>query len=562
MQKTLLVGAVLSALSFTACSNPVSTQYKPFDLLESAVLIEPAVAQGAAVFNQFSRGLTTQAAKTLNIASFLVEDFDGKPFSYINFTTPDKVKDVWKYAEKIQDEKKDTTDGYATSTVITGASTGRSIGLAMTDDLELIKLIGKTVDKVGGRKNVKRLVTLNGLWDVFLEDTSGKYWRVDEKQAAITDAELNDSKKQYKAIRDRNNDPKLKQDLDKEWAKIQGTQDQSNPAPIAPASVKAQSVSSYATADGNLDMAKVASSIDKRGGVRVTDRGLSAKAMDSVTQDCWPFLWWSVCDPAWYGHLNRYEVPGGFLQKGSQYNSAPYSVSGNDVMGCGPAAMISLAHWWNKYANVKWYGKAPIGATPYYKTVGSSYWAGIGGLNGNWGTGDKYDPNSFATLAGAKQASGLPAMTEYLGGFWFINGTLTTPQGFIDGGRNWLASQKANYGVYSGLQLQGYFNVTPGIWGPFGFFGALSATANAFNFAAAIRAETGYNDRAVIAVFPTGRSAGLEAHYSTILRFHIIQGTLATVWVTPEDTFVGGSNWEVNLGNVNNIASGVFYFTN
>jgi hypothetical protein len=285
--------------------------------------------------------------------------------------------------------------------------------------------------------------------------------------------------------------------------------------------------------------------------------------MDSVTQDCWPFLWWSVCDPAWYGHLNRYQVPGGFVQKAAQYNAAAYSVSGNDTMGCGPAAFISMAHWWNENANIKWYGKAATGVTPYYKTVGGSFWAGVGSLNGNSST-SAYATNSFATFAGARRSDGLPEMTAYMGGFWFQNGTLVTPQGFIDGGRNWLVAQKANYGVSSNVQLQGYYNVTPGIWGPFSFFGALSATANAFNFAAAIRAETGYNDRAVIAVYPTGRSAGLEAHYSTVLRFHIIQGTLATVWITPEDTspWGGSSNWEVNIGNVNNIVSGVFYFTN
>jgi hypothetical protein len=346
--------------------------------------------------------------------------------------------------------------------------------------------------------------------------------------------------------------------LEKEWSKIL---DQ-NPAQTKTGASR-ETIGDYTLSNGNLNLSKAALTIAKLGELHVTSDGLKPRTTDIATQDCWPFLWWSICDPSWYGHLTRSKLPGGFIQNGARYNLPPFQVGTGpgygpaDVMGCGPAAFISLAHWWNEYGGRSWYGKTATGVTPYYSTVSSAFAT----PNSYSENGGKYAVNSFAKNMAAIQPDGLPLITAQMGGFWFVSGTLVTPQGFIDGGNAWLANQKSSYGIPNSVTVHGNYNVTVGIWGPVAFFGALSANTNAFNIADAIINETGSNDRPVIAAYPTGGSAGLAAHYSPILRFHIIKGGLATVWVNPLDTFTGSASWEVNLGNINNIVSGAFYLT-
>ena len=114
------------------------------------------------------------------------------------------------------------------------------------------------------------------------------------------------------------------------------------------------------------------------------------------------------------------------------------------------------------------------------------------------------------------------------------------------------------------MRVIGGYNIGLASLGGLNVFGAVSAAQNAFNFLDIVRDQVGYNDRAVIALYPTDGGFGLEAHYSPVLSFHLIRGSLATVWVRPVDTFgAAGPNWnpgqETNLGNTGALATGVFY---
>jgi hypothetical protein len=552
-------GLLLLFTLCTACSTLSSRPLEDFDGLGRAAPIPPVAAQGVSLFHSLSRGLNTQSIRDLEMASFTVEDFDGRPFTYINFTSPTPIGDVWTFADQLTGKEWSLEEEHSPyRTVITGASKQRSVVTAMTTGVELIRHIGITVRALGGKEKLERLVTLNGLNDVMAQDKNGSYWQVSDQPKIISDLEIRTAKAQYLATRQRNNDPELIRLLEEEWNKIlepraPGTKATTSPNP--------SSLTRFTRGDGNLDLTKAASSLAKLGGLRMTSSGLKPQFLDVATQDCWPFLWWYYCDPSWYGHLKRSKIPGGFLQAGSNYNLPVFQVptapgyGPANTMGCGPASFVSLAHWWNEYENRRWYGKTATGITPYYSTV-----ANAGAYPISFGnSGNPYALNSFAVPMATMQPNGLPLITAHMGGFWFVSGTLVTPQGYIDGGNAWLVGQRGSNGIPNSMRVTGFYNVTPGIWGPFAFFGALSANANVFNFSRALREQTGYADRPIIAVYPTGGGAGLEAHYSPVLRFHLIEGALATVWVNPLDQFVGNASWEVNLGNVGSIAAGVFY---
>jgi hypothetical protein len=104
--------------------------------------------------------------------------------------------------------------------------------------------------------------------------------------------------------------------------------------------------------------------------------------------------------------------------------------------------------------------------------------------------------------------------------------------------------------------------------------GLVSATDYSYSIGSIINDNVGVKDNVVLALYPTGSDALNGPHYSPILRYRIIWGTIQQAWVTPVDdpaifTQTGqflfptqpfNSNRQYNMATVEGIAKGVFYF--
>ena len=529
-----------------ACSTtPLPSEV---DLFADAKAVPVVAGQAVSIFHRLQRGIGLQATATLKVATLTTEDFDGRAFTHLNFFAPVEIGDPLAFGLKLKGDEWDPkgTNTSPWTTVITGATTARSVTTEMSANLELLRRISRAVQFIGGRERLKRLVTLNGGFDVSLETKDGRYYTTDDPPQIYPDDVLRTVRETYASVVKRNNTKEVADALKKEWKAIL------EPEAGQPTG---GSLASFTRSNGALDLSRASDSVRQMSASHFG--GVRSQRMDAATQDCWPFLWWSICDPSWYGGLTRTPIGGGVTQDAAAYNHTTYDVNGLDLMGCAPASFISLVWWSWRSESIKFYG-LPYNNEPVGRNYGSSVYGGLAA--------------SVASRMADPGTTRQAVISRYMGGFRFLTGVLVTPQGFIDGGNAWLRDQKAAYGatpsvpngVPSGMRVIGGYNIGLASLGGLNVFGAVSAAQNAFNFLDIVRDQVGYNDRAVIALYPTGGGFGLEAHYSPVLSFHLIRGSLATVWVRPVDTFgAAGPNWnpgqETNLGNTGALATGVFY---
>ncbi len=538
--------AVFFGLTAAACSTtPVPSE---IDLFADAKPVPVVAGQAVSIFHRLQRGIGLQTTAKLKVATLTTEDFNGRAFTHLNFFAPVEIGDPLAFGLKLKGDEWDPkgADTSPWTTVITGATTARSVTTEMSANLELLRRISRAVQFIGGRERLKRLVTLNGGFDVSLETKDGRYYTTDDPPRVYPDDVLRTVRETYSSVVKRNNTKEVADALKREWKAIL------EPEAGQPTG---GSLASFTRPNGALDLVRASDSVRQLSAAHFG--GVRSQRMDAVTQDCWPFLWWSICDPSWYGGLSRNVIGGGFAQRAESYNRPTYDVNGLNLMGCAPASFISLVWWSWRSESINFYG-LPYNGEPPGGNFGSSVYGGVA-----------------ASVASRMADPGLTrqaVISRYMGGFRFIDGVLVTPQGFIDGGNAWLRDQKAAYGatssvpngVPSGMRVIGGYNIGLASLGGINVFGAVSAAQNAFNFLDVVRDQVGYNDRAVIALYPTGGGFGLEAHYSPVLSFHLIRGGLATVWVRPKDTFgSSGPDWnpgqETNLGNTSAVATGVFY---
>jgi hypothetical protein len=548
------------------------------DPLDQAQSVPKVLAQGLTLYHDAIEGKKIQ--RTSFIGSLQTEDFAGRPFTYLNFAIPMPRQDILSLSPNALDQ----LDSSKVSTTVTGASTARSVAYAKADDIQLLKEILLTTAALGGSQNVKRIVSLQGYFDIYLESLDGQVWIVSSSPKIASPEQVD----QWRA-QERQMHQSLKSEatyyakLEQQWHQFL------RPANNAKASSESSRMDSFTLADGSLDIAQAVQLTSDRGvhllETRPADEKAMAKVVTASRQDyCWPFLWWTVCDWSTYGELSNNHVAGGKYQSAWMYGMPNWNVSGNDVLGCGPAAFISMTWWWWRYKGVEFYNRPPnLLEEPIY------YRANFNGNDQDYvlpnKLGDKFQPvwasNSIASLMVQPVNSfGRPQIADFLlpyamGPF----STATNPWDLHAGGQRFLDNQRARFNLKDMEKVGGKLSMNSkwisSLVGVIPIIGAVSATDYVYSIGSIINEHVGVRDNVVLALYPTAADIVGGPHYSPILKYRIIWGNIQQAWITPVDdpsvfranqsafsifTLPFNSNRQYNMATPEGLAKGVFYF--
>jgi hypothetical protein len=552
------------------------------DPLDKAQPVPKVLAQGLTLFHDAIEGKKVKPSSFIH--SLQTEDFSGRPFTYLNFVLPFHSSNLW----LIPAETLDHVEVADSATTITGASTGRSLGYAKASDIRLLKEILLTAAAMGGAQSVKRIVSLQGYFDVFLENHDGQFWMVSSSPQLASREQVDTWRLQEKQMR---------QTLSTNTGYYTKLADAWQPYLIPSVQTKTSgqrlAMADLTLTDGSLDVTKAVQVIADRGIYLRETNAMEAKAtqkrVTSSQQDyCWPFLWWTVCDWSTYGELSNSHVSGGKYQQAWMYGIPNWNVSGNDLLGCGPAAFISMTWWWWRYRGVEFYNRPPNSfEEPIY------YRANFNGNDGDYVLpnkllfGSQYKPvpiwpdNSIATLmVQPVNSSGRPQIADFLLPYAMgPRATATNPWDLHAGGQRFLDNQRARFSLRDVEKVGGRLSMNSkwisSIVGVVPIVGAVSATDYVYSIGSIINEHVGVRDNVVLALYPTGSDIVGGPHYSPILKYRIIWGAIQQAWITPVDdpaifpqnnsgvqlfTLPFNSNRQYNMATPEGLAKGVFYF--
>jgi hypothetical protein len=541
------------------------------DPLDKVQAIPRVLAHGLTLYHDAIGGKKIQS--TGFIGSLQTEDFAGRPFTYLNFALPFQVADLWSmsptFLKSLETAKVTTT--------ITGASMGRSLAYAMADDVRLLEEIISTANAMGGKQNVKRIVSLQGYFDLYLEGHDGRFWIVSMSPKVATPEQVNTWRSQERQMR-----LKLKTEstyyanLASEWGRLLNPNHSIN----AKSGMVSSLMADFTLPDGSLNLAKAVQMTANRGvhleSVPAAQSKSRAKTITSSQPDyCWPFLWWSICDWSTYGSLtNNHVAGGGYGQRASNFGFDSWNVSGGNLLSCGTSAFVSMAWWWSHYKGIQFYNMPQkINEEPlYYRTA-------FNGNGGDYLLYSQWAPDSVAVRMVQRDASGRPEIANFTLPY-VVNGnaTATNPWDLHGGGQRFLDFQRANYNLQEVNKVGGTL-VMNSKWissliGIVPIVGAVSAVDYSYSIGSIINEHVGVRDNVMLALYPTGADVLGGPHYSPILKYRIIWGAIQQAWITPVDdpaiftsssftifpTTPFNSNRQYNMATVEGLAKGVFYF--
>ncbi len=586
--RTTLIGLGLAVLgiSLSGCGNSLTAIPDPLD---HARLVPKVAGQAISLLQASQRGVRTRA--DMHIGSLLTEDFHGRPFTYVNFTTAFPVEDPL----ALTPDQISSSDP-ATMTVITGASTGRTVAYALSHDLSLLSQLQNTLTKFGGRQNLKRIISLQGGFDLFLESKNGEVWIVGDTPTLASAEQVQKWTSQENEARTTlSKETKLYDSVEKAWDEM-----------LDPQSTKTRGASlnmgDFMRSDGNLNLSKAVTVTQARGvntGTLVNAAHPTTRVVTGTGAECWWFLWWQVCDATTYGALSNSKVPGGgYGQYASDYGiSSDWNVNGYKLLSCGTEGFVTLAWWWWRYRNANFYNMASRNDPPMYYRVfdpnnpnaviyegntslpitQKDYSTGIDKVVGYY---KKWSQDSFAQRMVKLDANRSPEIAAYTLPYpvYFFSttalGEATNPWDVQGGGERWLANQKANYSLNPGsssLVMRSRW-ITP-LVNAIPLYGAYTLYDYSYSIGSIINEHVGARDNMVLALYPTQADALSGPHYSAILKYRIVWGAVQQAWITPvDDPSIfqhSGSfffpttpmvNHEYNMATIEGLAKGVFYF--
>jgi hypothetical protein len=350
---------------------------------------------------------------------------------------------------------------------------------------------------MGGMTNFKEAVAVDS--QVFiLRDTQDRLWNIETHQL-LTAEEVAKVETIYADMFKANNTPQVAEQMEEQWEEFLGASSNS--------SITAQSVNSFATSEGSLDLKRVKAYVEGQN-AEVDNGEIQAQIVNPPTRSCFLF----VCQGIRTGTLpmaNNVQR-GAYFQDASQlgrprgqtFNFITCATNNpvqSDVVGCAPMAFIGLIEW---YADRGYYFstvKNPIAGVPSYRTVAYNMTA----------------PTGF---------NGRPLIAGYMRSCSTgPDGVLTTGGAFRDGGRTFLTDQGSSLRMVSNISHY------------------TGNTYSAIDKANILIRNVGNNNRPVIAEYFTGF---LKGHFSPVVDYAVYDlGTKGLNIRTVGDLELGDTKW-------------------
>lgn len=565
------IGIPIVLLTLSACSllNPPESAGRT--LLRQAQRVPLGIAQAVTLGTQ-ARVMNTLRLADVDDTFFLTipaEDPQGNPAHHLVFTLDQTVNDWYAFATTLTDT---TTIPSGWSTTMIGATTAHTIVSSVQSDVNALLQLRDAVNVIGGMSNFAKLISLsNSLEGLYIEATDGRWVSVSSNPEVISDATKTTLIAGFTSSADAIATNEVAEELEGNWQEI-----------LNPETPEAQAQLQAFTKDGKLNLQAARATLLRQNAMQPTRLEVKTPGVAGIQSEtkseayCWRFLWWRICVDKYElqpsgaqfmrgmainssSGLTRQGLPGGFNQGGEDYNQTTrYNVQGTDISGCFASAFASQVWWFWQNKGTNFYGISPFADVTHSR--GKSMESTSFGL-----FAAKYSGDSPVTRLMARQPNGYPLFTQEAGGFRFETGTLITPWGFEDAVKRFFVQQRA-YGVNVSLdsaytlspigyamfqigaeahRIGSYYLSIPVLLAKLPLALASSHGATVYNlirqpvFADIIRRHMGNEkDEYVIAMYPTGRSLGLEAHYSAILKARIIYHALRPeILVEPLDKF-------------------------
>jgi hypothetical protein len=574
------IGIPIVLLTLSACSllNPPESAGRT--LLRQAQRVPLGIAQAVTLGTQ-ARVMNTLRLADVDDTFFLTipaEDPQGNPAHHLVFTLDQTVNDWYAFATTLTDT---TTIPSGWSTTMIGATTAHTIVSSVQSDVNALLQLRDAVNVIGGMSNFAKLISLsNSLEGLYIEATDGRWVSVSSNPEVISDATKTTLIAGFTSSADAIATNEVAEELEGNWQEI-----------LNPETPEAQAQLQAFTKDGRLNLQAARATLLRQNAMQPTRLEVKTPGVAGIQSEtkseayCWRFLWWRICVDQYElqpsgaqfmrsmpingnsGFTNQ-GLPGGFNQSGRVYGSATsYDVQGTDKSGCFASAFASQIWWFWQNKDTRFYGIAPkklvsgveVPVQDIKHTRSSTPETSFGQFT------SEYVGDTPVTRLMARQANGYPWFTQEARGFRFETGTVITPWDFENAARRFFDQQRV-HGV--NLTLDSAYTVSPLGYGAFhlaaeahrvgSYFLSIptlvamlpqqllySSSYGAYNyfrqsaFAHIIRRHMGNSkDEYVIAMYPTGRHSGFEAHYSAIMKAKVIYHTVRPeILVEPLDKF-------------------------
>lgn len=509
--------------------------------IANAEVIPVGYAQAVGLRTSIARGLNTQSLQNPEMTSLLLADFAGAPFAYLNITAEGQI-DPLTYGLTLSDEQARETGKVFIS--FTGASDVREFTAASSTDQVLLKHLATTVQAIGGKPQVNRLLTLDGS-TVYVEGLDGRVWPVGQRQA-LSHSELKRLTDQYLAVvRDVMDHPAELEELRLAWkAQLSGS-DQVGQQSLGQL-LNRSTVSAYLREDGTLNVTKMLKASVALGAQGLGVAGLKMQAITPERAAPHDNIGGGYAQSSAF--WEEYDYTGGTLQlDGAWYwpKGIPQTLSGwlngssgitqQDAIGCAPSAAQALMyHYWSKGNPM--FGLNFNGELPRYKAdasarierrdmeLASNTSGGRAVYSVGW---NPIKPGSIYPRMNQFMPDGRRYTTSLMNGSWFVNGTLTEPAEFVSG-----FNQMLRDAGQTQASVQGVWHV----YGRQDADGMEALINNAW-----------YGNHPVIAQYSTnGTTMGFEQHYAPIAFMRVEWGWFYKgVLIRSSDQL----NWETNVSN-------------
>jgi len=534
-KKLWLVLTLILTLFLIGChtSSPIQPNHG-FDILKHAKPIPTLTGQGIAVFHALAAtGIRLQEAldANLHVVTLAVQDPEGYPHAYYNFIAPVEMNNPLEFGLKLKGDEWREAAAKLWRTEVIGASTAREILTYEETGLRLLKQAAETAESLGGRTQVRRIVTLQGQNDLYLEDQNGAWWPVGENRP-LSEEEKEHLIQAYHKVHEQNNNPELAQALEKNWEAI-----------LRQAQEESITTNNLLDRSGNLNVSYALSQVQNLGieSFRALSDNEVVSTWERQNDAC--LGWWvfRVCFTGFSGGLDAGldDIPGGALQNayyygypGVRYKNPAPALPGsrpyleNDAIGCGPASFVSVTWWLWKHKDIRWYGKAYDGTPPLYTREKV--------VNGVITYARPYNRNTPPSLMAKPDKNGQALIGRYMSSFEWRGQTATLPQGYLSGAQYWLSEQRKTYSTPRVDLLYAYQIA------PFGIFGRDSSHAGPFFYtsqvANIVRHLRGTSPDPVAVLFWIKSKTMNGPHYSTIYKYRVVYYPfISSVLVWPVD---------------------------
>jgi len=559
------------------------------------------VAQALTLRFELGSGIALQDVADQDAASSIVEDVDGFPMAYLTVLGPDAHGDFW---EAIHSASLSEEPHFLVST---GGSDLYSTTQFADATKDSITDLWNTLIALGGRDNLRRIVSFGVPGQIYLQDTQNRYWNVD-KAAIVPDSEVAELTDAFHGNIERvatNSD--YIENIRLLWRCLLGeaSQDECNqPASGAAAAEAALAeqelldsmgygaaalnlrepvdpaepgfgLNDMRGANGELDFGK-AQKILLAGGVANFSDDPSAAPQDISSRPIGWFGWGSeytlkalrhstgIVNYSFIGRNWQYtwelnfssREPDADFDNFTLFDMNPGAVGqvGGRPVGCGPGAFLRLATWYNfersQYVNkpnVEWYGDTP--SVPWGRSFEERMHPRT-----EWMAQRMLKLNRYTTQpdgAGNYKVYYRPLLAEYMLTHAFLGSGLTTAGAFLAGANRWLGS------VGSSMRLRGggYYivsNFVPAV-------GWAYWNNEVWKMYSALAHSIGTRNEPAIALYLVPGSA----HYSPIMEARLINWHInAEVFITAPPLWTGdakgASGKEISISGFFNLVGGAY----